>query len=482
MVHAGEPDRKTPFSTNEPVEIPSMVLDPGRYVLRLIEPEPQRNVLEVFETVQLWSGDETRLLATVLTMANYDRPTTDKTVFVFFERGTNQPKALRTWFAPGRNYGQEFVYPRTQAVELAKIVGRAVLSMPAELPGDIGRLTRLVAGPPPGPMKVSIASTAPERPGTAPPGAIPASKRTPPPQELNAPPPQAGPAGTEVRSSAGTATTKSQARSPRPNTVADRLPQTGSYFPLVALIGLAAITAGAVFLWLSRRFGPGITIQIHLRITESFLRRGLRWCSTVGLLSIGFCAAWLGHAWFFQTFENWAFDQELQAASVPDTGFLPRTVSFATQPVLLDQPGERAFQAAVFEPADNSRVVGRLEIPRIGLKSMIVEGVSQRTLALAVGHIPGTALPGQPGNVGIAGHRDTFFRGLRKILSGDSIILKTLDGTYAYLVQSCEVVGARETRVLANSSTPELTLVTCYPFSYVGPAPDRFIVHARPPR
>src|SRR5712692_280154 len=139
--------KKTAFSTNEPLEIPGTLIEPGQYVFKLIEAQPERNVLQVFETVQLWTADETRLVSTLLTMPNYDLPTTDKTVFSFFERGPKQPKALRLWFAPGRNYGQEFVYPKAQAVELARVVGRSVLSLPAELPGDIGQFAHMVAEP-----------------------------------------------------------------------------------------------------------------------------------------------------------------------------------------------------------------------------------------------------------------------------------------------------------------------------------------------
>ena len=152
--------KQTPFSINEPFEIPSMMLEPGNYVFKLIEREPQRNVLDVFETVQLWTSDETRLLSTMLTMPNYDQPTTDKTVFTFFDRGPKQPKALRIWFAPGRNYGQEFVYPQLQAVELGKSVGRAVLSMPPELPGDLGKLAAAPPAPQPQPLRKAAAPRA----------------------------------------------------------------------------------------------------------------------------------------------------------------------------------------------------------------------------------------------------------------------------------------------------------------------------------
>ena len=107
------------------------------------------------------------------------------------------------------------------------------------------------------------------------------------------------------------------------------------------------------------------------------------------------------------------------------------------------------------------------------------EGVGRDILGLAVGHVPGTAVPGQPGNVAIAGHRDTLFRGLRGIQKNDVIQFETLDGTYTYDVESTEVVAPEDVSVLKAGVHPELTLVTCYPFNYIGPAPDRFIVKAR---
>ena len=109
---------------------------------------------------------------------------------------------------------------------------------------------------------------------------------------------------------------------------------------------------------------------------------------------------------------------------------------------------------------------------------MIVEGTDERTLRRAVGHIPGTSLPGQQGNVAIAGHRDTFFRALRNVRQDDEITLTTLDGTYRYLVDSTQVVAPEDTQVLDDSGGTILTLVTCYPFYFVGPAPKRFIVRA----
>ena len=122
--------------------------------------------------------------------------------------------------------------------------------------------------------------------------------------------------------------------------------------------------------------------------------------------------------------------------------------------------------------------LGRIEISTIGLAAMILEGTDDGTLRRAVGHIPGTALPGQEGNVAIAGHRDSFFRGLRNIHKDDEITLTTLNGFYRYRVDSTKVVEPEDIGVLDDSDVAILTLVTCYPFYFVGSAPQRFIVRA----
>jgi sortase A len=107
------------------------------------------------------------------------------------------------------------------------------------------------------------------------------------------------------------------------------------------------------------------------------------------------------------------------------------------------------------------------------------EGTDDWTLNRAVGRIEGTARPGEPGNLGIAGHRDGFFRGLRHTEVGDEIRLTTLDGVGRYRVVELAVVEPESVAVLAPTADPTITLVTCHPFSYVGDAPRRFIVHAR---
>jgi LPXTG-site transpeptidase (sortase) family protein len=125
-------------------------------------------------------------------------------------------------------------------------------------------------------------------------------------------------------------------------------------------------------------------------------------------------------------------------------------------------------------------LLGSVSIPRVGVSSVILEGTDDRTLALSVGHIPGTAVPGREGNIALAGHRDTFFRGLQNIRSRDDILLTTLTGTQLYEVESTRVVSPGDVYVLDDIGRPLLTLVTCYPFTYIGSAPKRFIVQAHP--
>ena len=129
------------------------------------------------------------------------------------------------------------------------------------------------------------------------------------------------------------------------------------------------------------------------------------------------------------------------------------------------------------EPQTGS-TIGRIEIPRLGVSAVIRAGSDARTLRLAVGYIPGTSLPGELGNVGLAGHRDTFFRKLRDINPDDEIRVTTKDGVFHYYVQRTDIVQPKDVWVLNATSYPALTLVTCFPFNYVGSAPQRFIVRA----
>jgi len=124
-------------------------------------------------------------------------------------------------------------------------------------------------------------------------------------------------------------------------------------------------------------------------------------------------------------------------------------------------------------------VLGRMDIPRLGVSIAILQGTSSRTLRLGAGHIDGTSFPGEAGNSGIAGHRDTFFRGLKDIRRNDEVQLQTATGLFRYEVDWAQVVEPSDTTVLETSTVEStLTLVTCYPFYFLGPAPMRFVVRA----
>jgi sortase A len=124
-------------------------------------------------------------------------------------------------------------------------------------------------------------------------------------------------------------------------------------------------------------------------------------------------------------------------------------------------------------------VMGQIEIPSLTLKAVVLNGDSPELLRRGVGHLSETPMPGEWGNVALAGHRDTFFRPLRHIRAGDVITLRTFKGeTFRYRVESTSVVSPTDIEVLRPSNRRELTLITCFPFEYVGPAPNRFIVRA----
>lgn len=122
--------------------------------------------------------------------------------------------------------------------------------------------------------------------------------------------------------------------------------------------------------------------------------------------------------------------------------------------------------------------VGEIEMPRLELRALILQGDSSQVLRRGVGHLPNTAMPGELGNIGLAGHRDSFFRPLRQIRPGDLITLRTLKGEFQYRVESTRVVSPSNIEVLAPTDKRELTLVTCFPFNYVGAAPNRFVVRS----
>jgi sortase A len=201
-----------------------------------------------------------------------------------------------------------------------------------------------------------------------------------------------------------------------------------------------------------------------------------------GILALGYVGVTLLDAKIFQAQEVRRFEQarksqkERQAPQSvkPSTG--DESPETPLLPVRLSGPGGASAQG--HETARRGAAWGRIEVKSIGLSSMILEGVDPQTLRRGVGHIPGTAVPGEPGNVALAGHRDTFFRALRNIRKDDEITLETLNGSYRYRVDSTQVVAPEDIEALNGSGEAILTLVTCYPFSFVGPAPKRYIVRA----
>jgi sortase A len=173
-----------------------------------------------------------------------------------------------------------------------------------------------------------------------------------------------------------------------------------------------------------------------------------------GLLCIGYAAYSYATLYFYQEYESRQFD--LAVANRSEIIALPST-----------------------QPPQQGDLIGKISSLRLGISALVREGVDARTLRVAVGHIPSTALPGQPGNVGVSAHRDTLFRSLKDARINDEFTLTTPAGEYVYQVVSFTVVDPSEVSVLAPSVNQKtLTLVTCYPFYYVGHAPKRFIVRA----
>ncbi len=123
-------------------------------------------------------------------------------------------------------------------------------------------------------------------------------------------------------------------------------------------------------------------------------------------------------------------------------------------------------------------VIGRVEIPAIGMSTALLAGDDSMSLTEGAGHVPGTAMPGGLGTAGIAGHRDTHFRLLRRAAPGMDVQLTDRTGTYHYRITSSEIVTPDQVDVLDIVAKPELVLITCYPFHYIGAAPKRFVVHA----
>jgi sortase A len=169
-----------------------------------------------------------------------------------------------------------------------------------------------------------------------------------------------------------------------------------------------------------------------------------------GCLALGYCAFLWGRAQYDQAQGNWALDHA----------------------AISDRPPVK------FRVNREGTLVGRIEIPRLDLSAIVFEGTSDGTLARGVGHLMGSAGPGEHGNLVLAGHRDTFFRELRGIRKGDEVTITAPGGEFQYQVASTAVVQPDQTEVLKSDGGATLTLITCYPFRYIGNAPERFVVRA----
>ena len=228
------------------------------------------------------------------------------------------------------------------------------------------------------------------------------------------------------------------------------------------------------------------------------MKTALRFCEftfmTLGVVLLAVYAFFRMHGWFFQTYDSWSFDQVLKDRTkdrtyeadalqlrLPEPEGPRSTPNLEMEPEVANYRDWAPARALAHEKSLKRQprgIVGRLLIPALDLNVMVLEGTDRWTLNRAVGHIERTALPGRAGNVGISAHRDGYFRNLGRIARGDEISILTPEKTYTYTVESTQIVNPGDIEVLAPSDQPVLTLVTCFPFYFVGDAPQRFVVKA----
>lgn len=217
----------------------------------------------------------------------------------------------------------------------------------------------------------------------------------------------------------------------------------------------------------------------------------------LGILTTGYYCYSLANERVYQAYENWSFDQQIAGRSeVTFADYLREQTPFGflvgqkkVSPVEATARESPRSQPETVRPVHGS-ILGRVEISRLNISAMVREGVDTATLSRAVGHVPSTALAGQSGNFAIAAHRDTLFRALKNIQIGDEVEFQSPTGKYAYRVIATQIVrpsdvsvlradgGPRLLQEVANHPSRLLTMITCYPFNYIGSAPQRFIVQA----
>jgi sortase A len=205
-----------------------------------------------------------------------------------------------------------------------------------------------------------------------------------------------------------------------------------------------------------------------------------------GLVLVGlFAVAWL-HRGVMSRASLRAFDRRVAAAGQPAVTSAqdPARGAGGGSPVHLGEVDFSLWSPKRIEgyraslDAQLGAPLAVLRIPKLDLVVPVLDGTDELALNRGVGHIAGTARPGVAGNVGIAGHRDGFFRGLKDIVVGDRLDLVTVEGTESFQVEGITIVPPSDVSVLAATAQPTVTLVTCYPFYFVGSAPLRYIVRA----
>ena len=198
------------------------------------------------------------------------------------------------------------------------------------------------------------------------------------------------------------------------------------------------------------------------------------WVAGVGLLAFAGAVKVVGNSLAHQEVRR--FERARPAVTSPAPPSSLRLEALSVDQSLWAEGPTQAYARALDEEAPAAMAI--LRIPRIGLEGPILLGTDEWTLDRGLGWIEGTARPGEVGNVGVAGHRDGFFRGLKDVKPGDAIELTTLSGQQVYRIERIFVVLPEDVSVLSPSPTPTLTLVTCFPFYFVGAAPERYVVRA----
>ncbi len=202
----------------------------------------------------------------------------------------------------------------------------------------------------------------------------------------------------------------------------------------------------------------------------------------LGLGCLGYCAYTLGMERLNQSYDNWVFEQHIAGRPNADLADYLRERSPFTF-LVKDESAASSTTPSLpgTHPAtpQYDALLGRIEISRLNLSAMVREGVDSRTLSNSVGHVPSTPLPGHSGNFALAAHRDTLFRALKDIRLDDLITFESQNQTYTYRVYHTLIVKPTDVAVLQSDGHESLTLITCYPFYYIGSAPKRFIVQAR---